>query len=124
MANRDDISVDFSISPRIITVAAPSTEIITQALYDTLRKIEAQPENMDDKILIKANTRWLSGGALEVVSYTLQNAKLSFETRPGPSFVECRVIGGDKLLAVDANNSPIDPIRNTDFTKVVKEETP
>ena len=42
MAFRTDISIDWTTSPRIITLAAPSTEITIQELYDTLRDLEGR----------------------------------------------------------------------------------
>lgn len=119
MAVRTDVTVDFSVNPRIVTVAAPSTDITIQDLYDTLRDIEKVPANMDDKILVSAGGKEdLGGGSTVGITLTLQDAKLAFAARGGPSFVQCKVTGGN-LVAVDAAQAVIDPIQTTDFTQVV-----
>ena len=41
MAIRNDVTVDWSVYPRIITVLAPSTEITMQDMLDTLRELES-----------------------------------------------------------------------------------
>ena len=48
MSFRADITIDWSLSPRIITVAAPSVEVSMQDLYDTLRTLEASSPAMDE----------------------------------------------------------------------------
>ena len=54
MAFRSDVSVNWAVSPRIITVASPSTIISLQDLVDTLRTLEEQLDNLDDPFLINA----------------------------------------------------------------------
>ena len=119
MAVRTDVTVDFSVSPRIITVASPSTAITVQDLHDTLRTIEARLRNMDDpKLIASAGKEDLGGGLSVGITSTLQNAKLAFAARPGPTFVQCKVSGGN-LVAVDDVGAVIDPIQTTAFTQVI-----
>ena len=118
MSIRGDITVDFTVSPRIITVAAPSTEITIQDLHDTLRSIEALPASMDDTPLITTGGKENLGGGVEVgLTSTLLNAVLAFEARPGPDWVLCRISGGN-LVALDANDNDIDPRYPTAFVTV------
>ncbi|KKM76902.1 hypothetical protein LCGC14_1375390, partial [marine sediment metagenome] len=82
MAIRTDITVNFLVSPRLIEVEAPSTEVTIQDLYDTLREIEDDIQNLDDDFLISAGGKEpLGGGVLVGVTAELNNAQLLFETR-------------------------------------------
>lgn len=92
MTERADLSTDWSESPRLIEVAAPSTAITIQDLLDTCRSNTLQPgeggdglNNMDDDPIIDAAGKEdLGGGVLVGLSATLQNAQLLFETRVTP----------------------------------------
>lgn len=111
MPFRSDVSIDWESSPRIITVAAPSTEITVQDLADTLRDLEHRMApgydvfshehivNLEGKAQLNA-----AGTKLTTIVATLQNAQLSFEARPGPTWVECSVTGGD-VVAVDTDGT-------------------
>ena len=83
MATRNDVTVDFLESPRIIEIAAPSTEITMQDLVDTIRKIEdAFTKGMPhDKLLDASGKQDLGGGVLVGITTDLQDAQLSFEPR-------------------------------------------
>ena len=119
MSIRTDLSVNWEVSPRIITIADPSTTITIQDLHDTCRDIEDNlPESTPfDHLIDSAGKEPLGGGVYVGVTATLQNAKLAFEARPGPDFVSCTVSGGN-LVAVDANGDNMDPIQTTDYTQV------
>lgn len=121
MARRYDVEVDWSVSPRIITVLSPSTAISIQDLHDTLVELEARWDGIDEpRIVTTAGKEFLAVGVSVGLTCTLLNAKLAFEARPGPSFVQVNVDGGN-LVAVDADGTtPIDPIQTTAFTQVVK----
>jgi hypothetical protein len=93
MAERSDITTDWSESPRIIEVAAPSADIILQDLHDTCRSDVKQPgeggdtlDNMDDEQIIdSAGKEDLGGGVLVGITSTLQNAQVAFESRITPT---------------------------------------
>jgi len=107
-------------SPRIITVDSPSTEIIMQDLVETIRANEELPGFMDNpKLVSAAGKEALGGGVLVGITVILQNAKLAFEARPGPTFVQCNVQGGN-LVALDENGATIDPIQTTAYVQVVR----
>ena len=119
MTVRTDLTVDYSVSPRIITIAAPSAEISIQDLHDSLRAIEDEPTNMGYDILVRsAGKEDLGGGVTVGITATLQNAKLAFEARPGPVYAQCSISGGN-LVAVDANQAAISPVEPTAFTQIV-----
>lgn len=120
MAIRNDLTVDWDADPRIITVDAPSVEITIQDLYDTCKYLEATPGGMDDPVLIDAAGKEDLGGGVSVgLTATLSNALLAFEARLGPTYVQCRVNGGN-LVAVDSLGDTFStPISPTAFTQVI-----
>lgn len=119
MAVRQDISINFEVSPRIVLVAAPSVEITMQDLVDTVRTIEALSTSMDnDHILDAGGKQVLGGGVLVGITITLRNAQLAFEARPGPTYTQCNVSGGN-LVAIDDVGAPLNPISPTAFTQIV-----
>jgi hypothetical protein len=82
VAVRNDVTVQFNLSPRIITVAAPSTSITIQDLHDTLRAIEDEPGVMQYPDLIRtAGKESLGSGKTVGLTATLRNARLAFEAR-------------------------------------------
>jgi hypothetical protein len=113
------ISVNWTPSPRIVTVAAPEVAVTIQDLYDTLRTLEAEPYGVDEPSIVSGAGKEPLGGGLYVgLTVTLLNARLAFEARPGPSFVQCQVSGGN-LVAVDALGAEMNPIQTTAYTQVI-----
>jgi len=123
MTIRSDVSVDFTVSPRIITVAAPSTSITMQDLLDTLRSIEDDVWNMRfPKLVDSAGKTQLKVGKLTGITVTLQNALLAFEARVGLPYVQCFASDGN-LAAVDEDGVALStPISPTAFTQIVVEQ--
>jgi uncharacterized protein YjbI with pentapeptide repeats len=119
MAIRTDIIVDWWASPRIITVLAPSAEITMQDLVDTCRYLEDDLNSLDDEHLVDAAGKEDLGGGVKVgITVTLQNAKLAFEARGGPDFIQCNISGGN-LVSIDLNGVTTSPIQPTSYTQVV-----
>jgi len=82
VAERDDLIVDWTLSPRIVTIESPSDEITLQDLHDTLRFQEAVNTSLDDTHLIEsAGKEPLGGGVLVGITSTLQNSQVAFESR-------------------------------------------
>jgi hypothetical protein len=82
MATRADVSVDFFLDPRVVRVAAPSTEIVIQDLHDTVRNIEDEPRFMQYGDLIStAGKENLGGGITVGLTATLKNAVIAFDAR-------------------------------------------
>lgn len=84
MAFRTDVTVDYQISPRIITVASPSDEITIQDLHDTLTGIEDSiplegPEHPG--LIESAGKEDLGGGTTVGITATMQDAQLAFQAR-------------------------------------------
>ena len=119
MAIRNDITINWEISPRLITVLAPSVNITMQDLYDTLRSMEDDIANMDDDFIVSGSGKEsLGGGVLVGLTITLNNAQLAFEARGGPTFIQCNVTGGN-LVATDMNDDIISSIYPTAYTQVI-----
>ena len=119
MTVRSDITIDFTLSPRIITVASPSTTVTIQDLHDTLRNEESRIWNMSfNKVVSSFGKQSLGSGTSVGITMVLQDSKLAFAARAGPSYIQCTVTGGN-LLAVDANAVSMDPISPTAFTQIV-----
>ena len=119
MSIRSDIWVNWSASPRIIWVTAPSVVLTIQDLVDTCRSLEAELENMAFDYLINAVGKDSLGGGIYVgVTATLQNAQIAFEARTGPDYIQCSVTGGN-ILALDSSGTEISAIYPTAFTQVI-----
>lgn len=120
MAQIAGVTVDFIVSPRIITIPTPLVGFSIQDLHDTLTDIEDDPHNgmQYDRLIRSAGKESLGGGVFVGITATLLNALVAFAARPGPAFIQCIVSGGN-LGALDSNGDPIDPIQPTAFTQVV-----
>lgn len=83
MAERGDITIEWPRSPRIIRVARPSTDLLTQDLVDTCRAQEALVENLDqDRLIFDAAGKQDIGNGVEVgITTQLNNAVIQFEQR-------------------------------------------
>jgi len=115
MSIRDDISIFWSESPRIIEVAAPSALLRVQDLHDTLRNLAALPEAMDeDEIVDSSGKESLGSGVTVGLTVKLLNAKVRFQNRSGPDTVQCLVYDGT-LVANDGST----PVAPSTYTSVV-----
>jgi hypothetical protein len=112
------LTVNWDVSPRIITVASGTTEITIQDLLDTCRTIEASSVAMDnDRLIDAAGKEDLGGGTKVGLTATLNNAVLAFEALPGPTWTLCSIIGGN-LVAIDVDGVTIDPRTPTSYITV------
>ena len=103
MAVRTDLTVDWDISPRIIRVAAPSTELTLQDLLDTVRDLEDEIRGMAEPRLIDADGKAEVGtGRLTGITATLQNAQVQFEGRTTPAQTGSATAGSGGLTLIDS----------------------
>jgi hypothetical protein len=117
---RDDITIDFNVSPRIITVAAPSVVLTIQDLWDTLRQFEDELPYLSFYTLLSVKSGGkisLGGGEYTGISLVLNDALVAFESRAGPTWAECQIQGGN-LIAVDSSAVIMWPIEPTDYVNV------
>lgn len=118
MTIRTDLTVDWQSSPRVIEIAAPSTEITIQDLHDTCKHFEDSVDNVSYEYLIDSAGKEFLGGTTYVgITATLNNAVLQFEARSGPSWILC-IISGGNLVAVDDLGAIIDPRAPTAYTTI------
>ncbi len=116
------VFVDAAVSPRIITVPiVDGTSISCQSLLDQLRTWEERPDSQSYPRIVLAEGKTLisATGKLSNISLILQNAKLAFAARAGPSFVQCEVLDGN-LTAIDLAKVSLEPIQTTAFTQVIR----
>jgi len=120
MAIRYDITIDWSVSPRIIEIAAPSDKITVQDLYDTLRYLGADFIAInEDEIVDASGKEVLSAILLIGLTVKLINAKVKFENRTSPPCVLCDIFGGN-LVAVDEYDNPMNPVEPSENIMVTK----
>lgn len=119
MSVREDITIDWQADPRIIKVAAPSTEVLLQDLIDTLRNHEYVPTpgwnvHSYDYIVDAEGKAPTIPGEVTGITLKLRNAKLKFEDRVGPSYELCQIFGGN-LTAIDSNGDDMHPIEPSEY---------
>jgi len=115
-----EITVDWSTSPRIITVADTLTEVTCQDIYDSCRFLEATSVAMDDASIISAGGgEELGGGTSVGLTITLLNALVAFQARTGPTYTQCSVSGGNTVAVDDVGAYFTTPIHPTAFTQVI-----
>jgi len=118
VAIRGDLTVDWSQSPRIITIQSPSVSCSMQDLYDTLRWLEATDAAMDDASVVEGSGKENLGGGTKVgLTIKLLDAKVAFEARSGPTWVLCSLDGGN-LVAIDSNGDDIDARHPTAYVTI------
>ena len=122
MSFRSDITIDWSASPRIIDVPAPSVELTVQDLFDTLRTHEDFPENLAFLEIVKATGKETLTSALRVgITCTLLNAKVAFTGHLSSTRID---IKGGNLLSVDDVDVAMSPIEEEAFTQLVYDLSP
>lgn len=111
-------SLTFFKYERIIQVDAPQTEVTCQDLLNQIRDYEELLINLDYGTIANAYGKQPLGGG-SYVGITLElinNWRLSFEARSGPTTELMTVSGGNLVAINDYSNNPIYP---TAFTQVV-----
>ena len=82
MAVRDDITIRWDLSPRLIIIDASSSELSMQDTIDTLRTLEALPSGIDEPTLLASSGKESLGAGVTVgLTVELQNAQVYFEQR-------------------------------------------
>lgn len=114
MSIRQDLTINWAVSPRIIEVAAPSTELTIQDLYDTLRSLGGEAID-EPEIIDGSGKEVLSATELVGLTVKLLNAKVKFEDRTSPT--DCDISGGN-LVALDGNGAPMNPIQYAPYVTV------
>ena len=117
MSFRSDVTIDWSVSPRIIEVAQPSTEITIQDLYDTTSILQSRVYNTPfPKIVSAGGKEDLEDGAFVGITLTLQDAQVKFEDRV--SNTRTKVTGGN-LVAVSSSGTSLDATAFSSFVNAI-----
>lgn len=95
MTTRNDITIDYTLSPRVARIAAPETNLSLQDYVDTLRVAESQFQGMSFPYLINASGKEDLGDGVSVgITVQEQNLRLAFESRRTPAIDESTVTTG------------------------------
>lgn len=90
------IRVHPELSPRIIEVIIPATDITVQELYNLIRQWEDEPAHLSyPKLISAAGKEALGGGVVVGITATLQNARIMFTGRTTPLESAGNVTSGD-----------------------------
>lgn len=85
MAIISGVTVDWTVSPRIITIPSPIVQVTIEDLQDTLLDIEWSEHGMTEPHLREFSGGESLGGGVSVgFTMELQNAQLAFEARTTP----------------------------------------
>ena len=118
-----DLTVQWSTSPRVISMPTSLFAFTIQDLVDTLRTEAARLENAGYKPLIRASGKQsLTSSLLVGITCTLLDATLFFPTPIGPN--ERYDMQGGNLLAVDDLDVAVNPISVSQHTQVVYDLSP
>ncbi len=124
MTERSDITVDWGLSPRLIEVALPSTELSNQDAHDTLNSNTLQAgmsddslENLDDDVIISSAGKENLGGGTEVgITSTYQNAQVAFgRTDPRSTTVDTVTTAGTNQVICLAATFQTDGVQRGDW---------
>lgn len=86
MTTRTDVVIEYTTSPRVVEVNAPSTEMIMQDWVDTNRKLEDSFQGMAFTKLLNASGKEDLGGGVSVgITAASQDNLLSFAARTTPA---------------------------------------
>ena len=106
-------SLTFDIPTKIATVGIADTDISCQEVLDQFRDFEDTPEAMGFPKMVEAAGKVdLAGGTQTVITVTLlDDWKLKFADRAGPSTIQCLVFGGNLVGkdGVGAESFPLEP---------------
>lgn len=119
-----DLTVDWSVSPRVISFkSGPPNENTIQDLIDTLRTEEGKLENASFKTIVRATGKQqLSSSLLVGITCTLLDARLLFPALIGPNTL--KTMQGGNLLAVDDMDVAMSPVVPSQHVQVVYDLSP
>lgn len=112
------MATSFDKNNKIITVLSPEVTITIQDLHDDIRIYEEKNHNLEVSQIINASGKQDLGGGIKVgITLELINDwRLAFEARGGPSTVLCTVTGGNLVATNQYANNPIYPTAYTQVT--------
>jgi hypothetical protein len=105
------VAIVFDKNNKLIIVEAPDVEVTVQEIVDAVRDWQDELINMEVEEIIQASGKESLGGGVQVgITLELINDwRLSFEDRGGPSWDICTVAGGNLVATNAYNDEPIFP---------------
>ena len=112
------LTFTFDKVTKTITVELPDTGVTVQQVVNAIREFEDDLVNMDvGQIMAGAGKDDLGGGVYTGITLKLVNDwRLMFADRAGPTYVRCKVSGGN-LIATNSYGD--DPIKQSAYTQVL-----
>lgn len=112
------MAVIFDKTNLLITVEAPATTIAIQDLHDEIRLFEERNQNLEVGQIMNASGKQSLGGGVNVgITLELINDwRLQFEARAGPTTIGCTVTGGNLVATNQYDNNPISATAYTQVT--------
>ncbi len=112
------MAVLFDKNNLLITVEDPATTIAIQDLHDEIRLFEEVNPNLEvGQIMNASGKQDLGGGVTVGITLELINDwRLQFEARAGPTTVACTVTGGNLVAINQYGNNPINATAYTQVT--------
>lgn len=104
-------TLEFIKVDQVVRVPSPDTEVTIQEIYDQIQDWLDEPSQMDIQHFVIAGGKDSLGGSEFVgVTLTLLNDwRLEFEPRLGPSTISCKVTKGNFVAVNSFSNNPIKP---------------
>lgn len=111
-------TLEFDRINKNIIVKTPDTEVTVQELVNAIRDFEDEPINLDLKTLATTTGKQdLGGGVFVGITLELINDwRVKFEDRAGPSYISCRVKNGNLIAKNAYGDNPINPSAYTQVT--------
>lgn len=105
------MAIAFDKSSKLIVVEAPDTDVTIQELIDEIRDWQDELVNMEtDNICNASGKEDLAAGVKVGITLELINDwRLAFEDRGGPTWTNCIVAGGNLVATNSFGNDPIYP---------------
>jgi hypothetical protein len=103
------LTFQFDRVNRFIIIPSPTIAVTVQQIYDEAREFESDIFNLDLSSLVVGSGKQDLGGGVQVgVTVELINDwRIKFEDRPGPTVVQVSITGGNLVTVNSFDNNPI-----------------
>lgn len=108
-------TLSFDRLTKLMTVDLPDTEITMQEIHNQVREYSAELVNLSIEQMISSGGKedLKNGSFVGITSTLLDDWQIAFAARPGPTWVQCEIKGGN-IVAENVNG----PIYNTPYVNV------
>jgi hypothetical protein len=113
------MAITFDRVNKFILVEAPATSTTLQEIYDASQDWLDEPHQLNQVVFVVATGKTvydqISGDQTEIVLTIIEDWRIKFEDRAGPSTIACQITGGTLTAINSFGNNPIAP---STFTQV------